>query len=365
MTNHEVYIPDDLLLNCLVRVSRLYYPILSLVSKRFRSIVTSIELYQIRTLLRRTENCLYVRLRFGSESLPRWFALCRRPTRIHTPTTPNPNPNSRWFSSCFSSHRNLTNHARKEVKKSTDEYILFSTPTTKNNSSRCLVTFNPIGPSINMVSSYINGAFMSKVFLFMDSRSNLWYDAPNMTVARKRPIMSVLDGKLYVVEGCKDSDSSNLIEFFDPKTQIWEHVPCPSTEILGRIVSKTLVIDGKLYVFGDKNVVYVPNDNRWYVVALDMFSSLVTHYSSCVIGNVSYIVLSGLLLWYHSVERSWRFVTGLENLPRLRTRREFVRLVDFGGKLAIVWEKKVSGIYLKLAIYLKVTCLLEFISIHI
>ncbi|CAL9232526.1 unnamed protein product, partial [Arabidopsis halleri] len=66
------YLPDDLLLNCLARVSRLYYPILSLVSKRFRSLVASPELYEIRKLLGRTENCLYVCLSSTSRSDPHW-----------------------------------------------------------------------------------------------------------------------------------------------------------------------------------------------------------------------------------------------------------------------------------------------------
>ncbi|CAF1709991.1 BnaC03g60520D [Brassica napus] len=51
-------LPDDLILNCLARISRLDYPTLSLVSKRFRSLLTLVELYQTRTLLGCTESCL-------------------------------------------------------------------------------------------------------------------------------------------------------------------------------------------------------------------------------------------------------------------------------------------------------------------
>ncbi|CAA0340421.1 unnamed protein product [Arabidopsis thaliana] len=53
------YLPDDLLLNCLARISRLYYPTLSLVSKRFRSLLASTELYETRRLLGTSESCLY------------------------------------------------------------------------------------------------------------------------------------------------------------------------------------------------------------------------------------------------------------------------------------------------------------------
>ncbi|KAL1193867.1 putative F-box/kelch-repeat protein [Cardamine amara subsp. amara] len=60
-------LPDDLVLNCLARVSKLYYPILSLVSKRFRSIIASTELYQTRIHLGCTESCLYVCLQLDAD----------------------------------------------------------------------------------------------------------------------------------------------------------------------------------------------------------------------------------------------------------------------------------------------------------
>ncbi|KAF2565985.1 hypothetical protein F2Q68_00024873 [Brassica cretica] len=53
-------LPDELVLGCFARASRLHYPILSLVSKTFRSLTSSPELYQTRSLLNCTENCLYV-----------------------------------------------------------------------------------------------------------------------------------------------------------------------------------------------------------------------------------------------------------------------------------------------------------------
>lgn len=88
ITGNKCYIclPDDVLLNCLARVSRLYYPTLSLVSKRFRSLLGS----KTRTLLGLTESCLYVSLVFPRSCKSRWFTLCGIPTRF-------PNPSSRWF----------------------------------------------------------------------------------------------------------------------------------------------------------------------------------------------------------------------------------------------------------------------------
>ncbi|KAF8107698.1 hypothetical protein N665_0118s0062 [Sinapis alba] len=53
-------LPEDIIIDCISRVPRRYYPTLSLVSKYFRSLITSHELYARRILLARTEHCLYV-----------------------------------------------------------------------------------------------------------------------------------------------------------------------------------------------------------------------------------------------------------------------------------------------------------------
>ncbi|CAA7023936.1 unnamed protein product [Microthlaspi erraticum] len=49
-------LPDDLLLSCFARVSRLHYPTLSLVSKSFRSLLASPELYQTHLCSLRRRN---------------------------------------------------------------------------------------------------------------------------------------------------------------------------------------------------------------------------------------------------------------------------------------------------------------------
>ncbi|CAA7023932.1 unnamed protein product [Microthlaspi erraticum] len=80
----DPYLPDDLLLSCFPQVSSLYYPTLSLVSKRFRSLLASPELYKIRSVLGHTESCLYVYSRFYAGPNFLWFTLCRRPNRTLT-----------------------------------------------------------------------------------------------------------------------------------------------------------------------------------------------------------------------------------------------------------------------------------------
>lgn len=67
-------LPDAVALSCLARVSKLDHPALSMVSKRYRSLMVSSELYDERSSsMGRTENLLYVCLRTAPEPTPRWF----------------------------------------------------------------------------------------------------------------------------------------------------------------------------------------------------------------------------------------------------------------------------------------------------
>lgn len=88
-------LPDDLVINCLARVSRLHYPTLTLVSKKLRFLLASTELYQTQILLGRTESCLYICLRLRTDSkLLRWFILCHKPNRSRKVLVPISSPNS-------------------------------------------------------------------------------------------------------------------------------------------------------------------------------------------------------------------------------------------------------------------------------
>ncbi|CAH8275989.1 unnamed protein product [Arabidopsis lyrata] len=296
------YLPDDILLNCLARVSRLYYPTLSLVSKRFRSLLASTELYETRKLLGSTESCPYVSLMFPGSSKPRWFTLSRVPTRI-------PNPKSRWFTSYFS-----------PCKTRTTRNLMVSVPSHSfPPQSRWIPT--AVDFSVYIIGGYINGEPSSRVFV-MDCRSHTWHEAPSMRVARNFPLVSAVDGKIYVVEGCDNCNPSEFMEFFDPKTQMWEHVPSPGAEIRGSYMLESLAKEGNLY--------------------LD---------SSCMIDNVRYCYTDGSgsassrsLKWYSKERSRWIALKNLEKLPKLPKGYGRVRLENCGGNILVFWEENVRAI---------------------
>ncbi|XP_010447125.1 PREDICTED: putative F-box/kelch-repeat protein At4g34170 [Camelina sativa] len=295
-------LPDDLLLNCLARVSRSYYPTLSLVCNKFHSILASTELGQTRVLLGCTQSCLYVCLRLRTDSkLLRWFILGQR-----------------------------QNSSRKVL-----------VPILSPNITSAGVAV--VGPNIYAIGGGIRNNTSSSVMV-MDSRSHTWREAPSMRVARKFPSVCTLDGKIYVMGGCDNLDSTNWMEVFDTNTQTWEFLQIPSEEICGGSNYESVRYEGTVYVWSEaKNVTYKLHEDRWSVA--DMYDNKNRTWgwlssSYCVIENVFYCFLINKIRWYEPKERAWATLKGLEGLPTLPCNGH-VLLADYGGKMLILWEEYV------------------------
>ncbi|CAB80619.1 putative protein [Arabidopsis thaliana] len=268
-------LPVDLLISILARVSRLDYPILSLVSKSFRSLIASPELYETRSLLGRTESCLYLCLGIPSDFNPRWFTLCRKPKPSGHVMAAISIPNSRPV------------HCSGLVAVGSDIY-------------------NIGGSIINEHSSSVS---------ILDCRYHTWRDAPNMLVERNSHAANVIDGKIYVAGGSRDSNSSNWMEVFDIKTQTWEPVLNPIADGCDRRIRKSAVIEEAICLFGYKGVgvAYNPRIDKWEAI-----------------GEVNYLDLGWIGCWMK--------LKGLEGLPEFAS-YSYVRLADYGGKMAVLWDK--------------------------
>ncbi|CDY53173.1 BnaA06g40520D [Brassica napus] len=283
-------LPDDLLLSCFSRLSRLYYPTLSLVSKTFQSLLASPELYKTRSSLGRTESCLYVCLKSHPDPIPRWYTLCRKPDKTLT-----------------------TNEDTMKLKKKSSGYVLAKIPTSHSGPVHWsgLAT---VGSDIYNIGGPINDdKDPSSRVLIMDSRSNRWREGPSMLVKRRYPVTSVLDGKIYVAGGCKDCSSSS---------------------------DKSAGFDGKVYIFGGGNgLAYKPREGRWERVGWEMDTSW-PWYSYAVIDNVLY-QYNGGFKWYDTKVGLWRGLKGVKGLPKFP--RYIARLADYGGKMAVFWERVLAS----------------------
>ncbi|CAA7023935.1 unnamed protein product [Microthlaspi erraticum] len=272
------YLPDDVLLSCFARVSRLYYPTLSLVSKSFRYLLASPELYQTRSQLNRRESCLYVCLSLPPDPNPRWFTLCRRP--YQTPT--------------------------KKKKQSSNLLV----PITSPHSTPVRPSFVVIGSEIYEIGGLVNGAASSTVSVF-DCRSHSWRKAPNMLVAAEKPQAMAIDGNIYV-NGGKGRD---LVEVFDPKTQTWT---CESKDF------RSL--------------------DEYFGIAVNGYYGMASRTSSCcVIDSVLYSYHRGEIKWYDKKVTDWRTLKGLGiRLPKFffgPNTSSLVHLADYGGKMAVLWDR--------------------------
>ncbi|ESQ31048.1 hypothetical protein EUTSA_v10012164mg [Eutrema salsugineum] len=216
----NISLPNDLLLRCITHVSILYYPTLSLVSKRLQSLIASSEFYKTRSLLGHTESCLYVVLRFPHNLNPCWFTLCRIP--------------------------NITTKKKKK-KSSANLLVSILSP----NSAHAHLSSNL---SLSWIVSLTHGTKLQ-----------------------------ACGGPELLIHSCHHS-CMNWIEVFDPKTQTWSSLQNPSVEIREGSVLKSLGLKGKFYLFGDKIDKYCEIDNilfflncvlfSWYDFKVNLFGAL-------------------------------------------------------------------------------------------
>ncbi|KAJ4914053.1 F-box/kelch-repeat protein [Raphanus sativus] len=315
-------LPDDLIVSCLARVSRLQYPTLSLVSKTFRSLLASPHLYETRSSLGHTESCLYVCINFHPDDNPSWYTLCRKPDRTLT-----------------------TNDTMNLKKKKQSEYALAKLPTPPSRRSAHWSGLVTVGSDLYNIGGPIDDADAnepSSSVSILDCRSNTWREGPSMLVKRNFPHANVVDGKIYVT-GDSNSGSSKWMEVFDTKTQTWELVSTPAAEMRLQydIISTSAGIDGKVYIFGSCNgLAYDTREGRWESVGMEMSSEWVW-FSYCVVENVIYVYDNEEFKWYDTKARLWRVLKGLKGLPKFP--RYTARLADYGGKMAVFWGRVVAS----------------------
>ncbi|CAA7013902.1 unnamed protein product [Microthlaspi erraticum] len=158
-------LPDDLALNILARISRIHHPSLSLVSKSFRSLLSSPELDATRTLIGKPEDCIYLYLkchyvnpkRHYVNLKPRWFTLSPTPGQK---LIPMPMPLFPY------------EHPEHPAVVSTGSHIYLIGGTVKGTRSR-------------------------KVYA-LDCRRHQWRMLPDMRLPRKNPTAGVIDEKIYL-----------------------------------------------------------------------------------------------------------------------------------------------------------------------
>ncbi|CAA7028137.1 unnamed protein product [Microthlaspi erraticum] len=296
---------------------------LSLVSKRFRSLLASPEIYKARSLLGHTETCLYVV--FESNPHPLWYTLCLKPNQTLTDDT-------------------------GEKKKKSSGYVLARVPIPSSPHVRfpglVAVGYNIYSIEEEPYYGKKEERSSSDVWI-LDCRTHTWCEAPSLPVKLLSLSASFLDGKIYVAGNSYSSGSlKNTIEVFDIKTQIWdtESIPLSETEYNSNN-SRSTCIDGKFHVMKTitKGVAYNSKESSWDLIGREM-GDFLFHGSYCKIENVMYsLTFNGVLKWYDTEVSLWRCLKGLVGLPNFPKYGVYLRLANYGGKMVVLWEVKIEN----------------------
>lgn len=289
-------LPDEIILNCLARLPRCYYPVISLVSKTFRRLIASPEIYVERSLLRRTERVLYVVLRSHATETPRWYTLNFKP-----------------FGNDSINHRLV--------------------PIPSFPSIPCWgMSIVAIESEIYVLGGCIDDELVSTGFV-VECPSHTCRLLPCMKQARGCAAVGFVDGKLYVIGGCNPL-SVNWVEAFDLKTQTWESVLGVHNVEMHDLTIRSFAIDGKIYIMDRKNsFVYDPKEGR---VETDELLDTQWSVGSCVIDGRIYTFGSKNRIWvFDPIAMVWDRLKGLDDLP---DKRDGSRMSNLGGNLAIMFN---------------------------
>lgn len=305
-------LPDEMIVNCFAYVPRCDYPSLALVSKNFYRLITSIKLNIARSLLQRTENILFVALRFNHEEDPIWYTLNQKP---------------------YKNESNSYNH----------KLVPFpSCPSLPCWGSSVIV----IGHEIYVLGGCINGELTSNVFV-IDCLHSTFRFLPSMRVPRGCAAFGIVDGKIYVIGGYNKADSmDNWVEVFDLEKQTWESFSGLCNEDLYKITLKSVVMNEKIYIMDRRtNVVYDPKKGVW---EKDFLLNSDWKVGSCVIDNMLYTFGFDCQKSVYRIHvydprvRVWSFVKGVENIPKMHE-IQGSRMANHGGDLTILLNLDKSG----------------------
>ncbi|CAA7037996.1 unnamed protein product [Microthlaspi erraticum] len=285
-------LPQDVIVDITARVRRCDYLTLSFVSKHFRSLVESPELYASRSALSCTEHCLYVVLFKADEQ--RLFVLFRKPngrrSLVHIP----------WL------------------------------PTMRNGK------FVAVGSKI-----YVFGGlnYYSNINVSIDCTFHTVQILPRMPISSVIAVPGVIDGKIYVIGS---NERKKVMVVFNTETQMWEQemIEKGMKEVGPMRPNRVVVMGDKIYTRNsDSSFVYEPKESKW---KKDTKLSLKKWEYACVVDDVLY--------YYDSVERKfrtydpdlrcWGVVEGLKELMAETRVSEWAEAVSCGGKLALFIHKQ-------------------------
>ncbi|KAG2259017.1 hypothetical protein Bca52824_078311 [Brassica carinata] len=279
-------LPEDVVVDILARVPVCDYPRVSLVSKRFRSLVS-------RSSLGCTEHCLYVVLRNRDDRVNRLFTLRRRKD--------NGNSNRRLV-------------------------LIPGRPDMPPEGS-----FVAVGSRLYVFDGMTSSAF------FIDCTSHTVQHLPKMPAPMSDTAADVIGGRIYVI-GFISSKSEAMV-VFDTETQTWVTKP----ERCEMYLSGGLAVMAcKMYARGfEDSFVYDPKESKWET---DEVLDSKDWENACVVDDVLYFYdyIDDELRAYDPEHKCWGVVKGLDDFlaEMRRVGCHLARTVSYAGKLVLFFHRQ-------------------------
>lgn len=298
-------LPVDIIIDIIARVPRRYYPTLSLVSKLFRSVIASHHLYVSRSLLDRTEYCVYVTI------------------------------------------------SRADNSDGGDR--LYTLRSNSSTNTHCLVPITLL-PLIPTGGSYV--AVDSKIFviggpqnenlspaanaLFIDCRFHTAQHLPCMPSEIASSVFKTIDEKIYIGE-CEITSPPIQWGFIKVDAESGTRLIMKPDLIVCKWVCNSVVAPDKVYFKTLKNCfVYDPDEDKWDKDEILNSKTWANDDNKCVIEGIPscyYLRLLGILLVYDPKEIVWKVVKGVGILTEDAV---LSRTMIYGGKVVVLLQKQVN-----------------------
>ena len=298
------WLPDELVLQCLLRVPKTYDLNLSYVSKTLRSLVRSPDLHRLRSSL--PKNFIYVYFR-GEKTLE---------------------PKQYWFT-------------LRQVQSSKPEIEYQLIPV--NNLPSHPFMYHSSAIAVGSEIFFVGGLSKPSSDLWiLDTRSGELSQGPSMKVARTcDSVVGVINGKIHMIGGCLNKKIQ--VEVYDPKTRSWTVGEGPDERFrLGLITMTQLTASlgwnvysaetAKINVYnarqgGRLETVKMPSDVVWCM---------------CVVADLlyAYYFREGLM-WLDAKRKIWKRVIGVgcNDLKAHGVNFHDAVMAEYNGKLAILWPE--------------------------
>lgn len=218
-------LPDELSIQILARVPRIYYYNAKLVSRTWRAATMSHELYNLRKEFKTTEEWLYVLAKVHSTELL-WYALDPLSNAwLKLPPMP---PVIDSDSSQKLSTPMLWNLITPTIRLAESVRTWLGKGDRVDQLPLCGCSFGAIDGCLYVLGGFSGPSTISRVWRF-NPILNTWNEATPMSIGRAYCKTGILNNKLYAVGGVNKTRGAfnplQSAEVYDPITEVWSQLP--------------------------------------------------------------------------------------------------------------------------------------------